>query len=375
MIDDELTSLREQIDEIDRKIFELAAERNRIAKNVSQRKRDLKLPQRNFALEKQVLERARTFAESQGLDEQTYTPIAMTLIRSAIAVEERYAMTRSAYGDGRPVLVIGGRGKMGGWMISFLRSQGFNVVSADPAGAVEGIESYEDWRTLELDRFDAIIVSTPLRQTNQTLLDLAERRPTGIVFDLGSLKTPLRDGITALQNAGVSVTSVHPMFGPSVDLLSGQHIVFIDCNDRKALDYAHALFAQTTAIQVDMTLDEHDQLIAVVLGLSHAVNIAFFDALAQSGQSAPKLAKMSSTTFNAQLRVADAVAHENPWLYYDIQALNEFGMTSINALQESVERIRTAVENKDADAFVAIMTEGRDYLNGRAPTQDLLKSS
>lgn len=375
MIDDELKALREEIDEIDRKIFELAAARNRVAKEVSQRKRDLKLPQRNFAAEKQVLDRARVFAESQGLDEQTYTPIAMTLIRSAIAVEERYAMTQSGYGEGRPVLVIGGRGKMGGWMLKFLRSQGFNVVSADPAGTIKGIESYEDWRNLELDRFDAIIVATPLRQTNQTLIDLAKRQPAGVVFDLGSLKTPLREGIAALQRAGVSVTSVHPMFGPSVDLLSGQHIVFIDCNDRDALDYAHGLFAQTTAIQVDMSLDEHDQLIAVVLGLSHAVNIAFFDALAQSGQSAPKLAKMSSTTFDAQLRVADVVAHENPWLYYDIQALNEFGMTSLNALQRSVERIRHAVENKDADAFVAIMTEGRDYLNGRAPSPDLLKSN
>lgn len=374
-MDDELSTLRDQIDDIDRKIFDLVAERNRVAKKVSQRKRDLELPQRNFAQEKQVLERARRFAESQGLDEQTYTPIAMAVIRSAIAVEERYAMTRSAHGDGRPVLVIGGRGKMGGWMITFLRSQGFNVVSADPAGAVEGIESYEDWRTLELDRFDAIIVSPPLRKTNQTLLDLAKRKPTGVVFDLGSLKTPLREGISALREAGVSVTSVHPMFGPSVDLLSGQHIVFIDCGDRKALEYAHALFAQTTAIQVDMSLDEHDQLIAVVLGLSHAVNIAFFDALAQSGQSAPKLAKMSSTTFNAQLRVADVVAHENPRLYYDIQALNEFGMTSLDALQQSVERIRSAVENEDAEAFVAIMTEGRDYLNGRAPSEDLLQST
>lgn len=375
MNDDELKSLHDEIDEIDRQIFELVAARNRVAKEVSQRKRDLKLPQRNFAAEKQVLERARAFAESQGLDEKTYTPIAMTLIRSAIAVEERHAMTRSAYGEGRPVLVIGGRGKMGGWMLKFLRSQGFNVVSADPAGTIEGIESYEDWKALDLNRFDAIIVATPLRETNQTLIELAKRQPAGIVFDLGSLKTPLREGIAALQRAGVSVTSVHPMFGPSVDLLSGQHVVFIDCDDSKALDYAHGLFAQTTAIQVDMSLDEHDQLIAVVLGLSHAVNIAFFDALAQSGQSAPRLAKMSSTTFEAQLRVADVVAHENPWLYYDIQALNEFGMTSLDALQRSVERIRHAVENKDADAFVAIMTEGRDYLNGRAPTQDLLKSN
>ena len=41
-----------------------------------------------------------------------------------------------------------------------------------------------------------------------------------------------------------------------------------------------------------MGLDEHDRLIAYVLGLSHALNIAFFTALADSGEAAPRLAKL-----------------------------------------------------------------------------------
>lgn len=374
MHDDELTQLRQRIADIDEEIFERIAERNRIAEKISQYKHAHQEPQRNFAHEKLVLERAQKAAEKHGLDASIYTPIALTLIRAAITIEERYTMARSARGEQRPVLIIGGRGKMGGWMLDFLRSQGFRVVSADPAGPVPNVESHTDWRSLDLDRFDAIIVAPPLRQTNQTLLELAARKPKGIVFDVGSLKTPLREGIAALHAAGVRVTSIHPMFGPDVELLSGQHIIFIDCGDAEALAYAHELFAPTTAVQVDMSLDEHDQLIAVVLGLSHAVNIAFFDALAQSGQSAPKLAKMSSTTFDSQLRVAEPVSNENPWLYYDIQALNEFGMTSLEALETSVQRIKSAVENKDADAFVAIMTEGREYLRGRTPNEDLLKS-
>ena len=47
------------------------------------------------------------------------------------------------------------------------------------------------------------------------------------------------------------------------------------------------LFASTMAEQVVTTLDDHDRLIAYVLGLSHAVNIAFFSALADSGEAAP----------------------------------------------------------------------------------------
>ena len=87
-----------------------------------------------------------------------------------------------------------------------------------------------------------------------------------------------------------------------------------------------------------MSLDDHDRLIAYVLGLSHALNIAFFTALAESGEAAPRLARMSSTTFDAQLDVASRVAQESPELYYEIQSLNDYGAESLEALSQAVER-------------------------------------
>ena len=110
-----------------------------------------------------------------------------------------------------------------------------------------------------------------------------------------------------------------------------------------------ALFAATMAEQVTMGLDEHDRLIAYVLGLSHAVNIAFFTALAGSGEAAPRLARLSSTTFDAQLDVATRVAQENPDLYFDIQRLNDFGAAPLAALANAVDTLRRAVA---ADAGV-----------------------
>jgi hypothetical protein len=131
-------------------------------------------------------------------------------------------------------------------------------------------------------------------------------------FDLGSLKSPLRGGLNALKAAGVKVTSLHPMFGPGTELLSGRHVIFIDMGNAEALTAARALFQPTMAEQVVMSLDEHDRLIAYVLGLAHALNIAFFTALAESGEAAPRLARLSSTTFDAQLDVASDVADESP---------------------------------------------------------------
>ena len=194
-----------------------------------------------------------------------------------------------------------------------------------------------DWAPTRLDH-DLIVVATPLKIANEVLLEIAERRPQGVVFDVGSLKTPLRAGSPRCA-AGVQVTSVHPMFGPDTELLSGRHVIFVDLGDATALAAARALFASTMADLVVMGLDEHDRLIAYVLGLSHALNIAFFTALAESGEAAPRLARMSSTTFDAQLDVATRVAAENPELYFEIQSLNAYGEESLSALLAAVERL------------------------------------
>jgi chorismate mutase/prephenate dehydrogenase len=117
--------------------------------------------------------------------------------------------------------------------------------------------------------------------------------------------------------------------------------------------------------QVVMSLDDHDRLIAYVLGLSHALNIAFFTALAESGEAAPKLAKLSSTTFDSQLDVASRVAQESPELYYEIQSLNDYGSESLEALAQAVERLRTAVISQDFEGFATLMRRGREYLEDR----------
>jgi chorismate mutase/prephenate dehydrogenase len=111
-------------------------------------------------------------------------------------------------------------------------------------------------------------------------------------------------------------------------------------------------------------------LIAFVLGLAHALNIAFFTALAESGEAAPRLARLSSTTFDAQLDVATRVAGENPDLYFEIQSLNAYGEEPLLALRGAVERIWRAVHERDAESFVAMMRQGSDYLRVRQAARE-----
>ena len=359
-----LDDLRRRLNEIDRQFIALIAERKAISGEVARVKRSTGYPTRDYERERDVILGVRAAASELGVSPALAEEILRLLIRSSLQTQEQASVAARGAGTGRRALVIGGGGKMGGWFVGFLGSQGFTVEVADPSGSPAGVPHVEDWRKTDLN-YDYIIVATPLGVTDAILSDLALRRPPGVIFDVGSLKSPLRSGLLALKSQGCRVTSLHPMFGPDTELLSGRHVVFVDLGHAEALASARELFAPTMAEQVVMSLDDHDRLIAYVLGLSHALNIAFFTALAESGEAAPRLARMSSTTFDSQLDVATRVAQESPELYYEIQSLNDFGAESLEALTKAVERIRAAVFSKDHQAFAALMRRGRDYLEDR----------
>lgn len=360
-----LDELRSELSALDAQILALVARRQALSEEVAAVKRATGRATRDFGREREVILRGRTVAEGLGLEPDLAESLLRQLIQSSLATQEQARVAAQGHGSGKRALVIGGRGKMGGWFSEFLASQGFAVAIADPSGSLPGFDRVDDWEQDPLD-FDLIVIATPLGVTAGLLSALARRAPRGLIFDLGSLKTPLRTGLTALVEAGCRVTSLHPMFGPDTELLSGRHVIFIDLGNAEALKEAQDLFAPTMAERVVMGLDEHDRLIAYVLGLSHALNIAFFTALADSGEAALRLAKLSSTTFDSQLDVASRVAAESPDLYFEIQSLNDYGGESLQSLKKAVERVLSAVATKNSAEFTGLMTRGRAYLDVRA---------
>jgi chorismate mutase/prephenate dehydrogenase len=357
-----IDELREELAEVDRRLLELVRRRTEIALEIGAAKRAEGRSTRDYRQEREVIERARARALELGVPADVAEALSVLLIRSSLTAQEKDRVAAGGSGSGKRVLVIGGAGQMGRWFARFLTSQGFDVEVADPSVGI-------DWRDGALDQ-DLIVVAAPLRASAEILEALAERRPAGVVFDIGSLKSPLRAGLRALADAGVKVTSIHPMFGPSTELLSGRHVIFVDLGVPEATEAARELFASTMAVQVEMDLESHDRLIAYVLGLSHALNIAFFTALAESGEAAPKLAQLSSTTFDAQLGIAGSVAGENPHLYFEIQSLNDYGTESLTALLYAVERIRSVVRAGDESAFASLMERGLSYLEVRRAGED-----
>ncbi len=357
----DLDGLRSELADVDRELVRLMARRQEIAAGIGRVKRETGAPPRDYGQEREVIQRGRRLAVDSGTSPDLAEAVLLKLIESSLTVQEREQVASSGAGDGRRALVIGGCGRMGRWFARFLGSQGYVVEVADPAGPIPGCAHQSDWRATDLQH-ELIVVAAPLRESAAILVEMSHDPPPGIVCDIGSLKTPLRESLETLARSGARVASIHPMFGPDTELLSGRHVIFVDLGVGDANAEARELFAATMAIQVEMDMESHDRLIAYILGVSHALNIAFFAALGASGEAASKLDRLSSTTFDQQLRIAENVAGESPGLYFEIQSLNPYGKDALGSLASAVETLRGIVDRGDEAAFERMMRSGREYL-------------
>lgn len=371
--ENDLDRLRAELDRIDRELIERAAERQRIVSEIGRLKKSSGRQLRDFRREREVLDGVRAHAEGLGLDPEVAEKLLTTLIEASLTRQETERVALAGHGQGKRALVIGGAGRLGGWLVRYLDGQGFEPLVADPALDGDGRTRFADWRDAPLD-CELIVVAAPIAASREVIEELARLQPPGIVFDVASIKAPLIDAIGRAANAGVAICSIHPMFGPDTRLLAGRHVLLMDCGSNRALAAARALFADTMAELVELDLAEHDRLMAWVLGLSHLLNLLFAGTLAASGQAgAERLASISSTTFKRQLEIATDVTAENPGLYFEIQRLNPNQPVVLETLHRTLTRIRDAIESNDEQAFVALMRRGRAWAerHGRArgPTQ------
>ena len=201
------------------------------------------------------------------------------------------------------------------------------------AGEVKNFNPAERFGHKEARRMDRV-TQLALATANQALDDagLAVDEPlaevTGVVLGcgLGSMGATI-EGLNTFRERGAS--RVSPFFIP---------MILAD--------------APAATISIQRGLRGPNMAIATACAASN-------NAL---GEAAPKLARMSSTTFDSQLLVSGDVAHDNPHLYFEIQHLNRFGLGPLDALVDAAGRIRELVASGDEQGFVELMERGREYL-------------
>jgi len=159
--------------------------------------------------------------------------------------------------------------------------------------------------------------------------------------------------------AKINPICIHPMFGPGTKTIKGQNIISVPIKDaKKELTVTKALFDGANFVTIDAA--EHDKKIAVILGLTHLMNLVFANIISKD-EKMNLTEKMSGTTFRVQKTLAESIMTESPELIETIIANPEIRRVA-EELWKDIGRLLTAVQESKTEEVVNYIKECQERL-------------
>lgn len=213
----------------------------------------------------------------------------------------------------KKIAIIGSEGQMGKWFTKYFLERGFEVIGFDAEKEIQN-KAVTKAQSLvgAILTADYVILCIPVKRTPETIRLIAkEMKRESYLIDISSLKLKTAAALSKIPDKVIPIC-IHPMFGPGTKKLKGQNVISIPIRDaKKELAVAKSLFPEASFVQIDAT--EHDKKIAIILGMTHLVNLALANILAKE-ENFTLVEKMAGTTFKAQKLLTSGIMTESPEL-------------------------------------------------------------
>ncbi|MBL7001729.1 MAG: prephenate dehydrogenase [Nitrosopumilus sp.] len=271
----------------------------------------------------------------------------------------------------KKITVIGAGGQMGQWCIKYFADRNFEVTGYDSENKFSGKNIIEAESLVGgILKADYVVLCTPTRRTPEIIRLIAkEMKRDTYLIDISSEKSKVAASLAKMP-AKINPICIHPMFGPGAKTIKGQNIISVPIKDaKKELTVAKALFEGANFVTIDAI--EHDKKIAVILGLTHLVNLVFAKIIAKD-EKTHLTEKMSGTTFRVQKTLAESVMTESPELIETIIANPEIRRVA-EELWKDVGRLLTAVQESKTEEVINYIKECQENLAKHTDTTESYK--
>ena len=261
------------------------------------------------------------------------------------------------------IAIIGGSGKMGRWFARFLLKEGQEVIITgrnerkllEAKRQLGSVEATTD-NVAAVKSADTILISVPVDNFEEIVEQVSPGiRPEQVIIDVTSIKVFPVETMHKHIKTGLTL-GTHPVFGPGAKGIANQNFVLTPTNQREtALAQKVREYLETRGAKVTlMTPQEHDEAMAVILGLAHFIAIVSADTLL-SFDRLKQMEAISGITYKVLLTLVESVISEDPGLYASLQMSLPNMMEIEKLFQRRVKTWAGLVENKDKQKFVERM--------------------
>ena len=259
-----------------------------------------------------------------------------------------------------------GSGLIGTSIALRLRSQGFKLemVDSDPKTAklandlVQGSEITEP---------DLIIISAPINQNLNLILQALEFNSKAIVIDIASVKSNLLDQVAALSENAQNFVSSHPMGGRELtgaqsarsDLFIGRAWIGIE----STISSSAAKQALKDLVDISgsslywLTPKAHDEAVAAISHLPQIISSTLASSLNEKGGESVNLAGQG-------LRDVLRLAGSNPTLWSELLIANKAALQPfLLSFSKTLNQLTEAIEKGDQGEIQKILSDGNKIYN------------
>jgi prephenate dehydrogenase len=174
---------------------------------------------------------------------------------------------------------------------------------------------------------------------------------------------------------GVEVLGMHTVFGPAVESLHGQNVVFTRTEVSGELSREFENIFYKYGAKITYTHPEtHDRQMAFHQNLEHFTKLVLAHVLRGQFEDPFEMDSYSSPNSRTSLVTMGRILNADPDLYTEIQAYNLQGPDMIRAYLDAAQQLGQALIAGDVERFKAEMVASATAL-GAPYLQDMLEKS
>ncbi len=308
-----LEEYRRRIDDIDQRLVDLLAERQGVVEQIAELKKANNLPIYHPAREENLISQRRNQGAAAGMDPDSVDELFRCILRQSRG-KQSARVTRRIVRPGASVLVVGGRGNLGGYMARWFSESGYTVRILDR-------DDWEDAAGL-CSGIDLALVSVPIDVTESVVRRLAPLLPPeSLLADVTSVKeAPLK---VMLESHPGPVIGLHPLFGPTASTMDKQVVVYIHGRDPEACRWLLEQFTVWGNILLKAEAREHDEIMSIVQALRHFATFVFGRFLLRNNFNLIRALEFSSPIYRLEMGMVGRFFAQDPRLYAEILFASE----------------------------------------------------
>lgn len=352
----QLSELRQGIDELDSQLVNLLAKRADLASKVGDIKAKTGMPIYVPAREAEMLADRQQQAESAGVSPSLVEDLLRRIMRESYHIQNnRYRCVNPGV---KRIVVIGGAGALGSVFVGLFSRSGYTV----------DILEKEDWSNAEalFSQASLVLVSVPINLTVDVIASLKALPEHCILADITSIKDKPLEAMMAVHSG--PVVGLHPMFGPDAPGMIKQVVVV--CHGRGEATYDWLLQQMQTwgANLIETTAQDHDNAMAFIQVMRHFNTFVYGAHLAGENPDLVQLTQLSSPIYRLELAMVGRLFAQSPNLYADIIYNNPENFALLRRFHTRFGEALTLLEQGDKAEFIRQFNEIGEWFGDYAKT-------